>query len=264
MSDDNDLLRRESEQQLHLHADALLWRSSLPFPHALLWLPSEIRERSGRESLLLRMALEDLFPDRELPARSNSENLVLKRNPLGQPFAFWSEKWAEWASAISLRPEAIHLSNTHDGDATLFIAAHSERLVGVGIDLVDLRRLEHKSPPYLQRFARRFMSDEEFSRFTLASEGETQEAVLRRTASHFSLMEAASKALGTGLKIGMGMGTDFSLPMQSISVRQLAPSVKLGFTGEALRRIKVLGGDRVTAVFASDPRYLVSVVGISR
>ncbi|MBC7526541.1 MAG: 4'-phosphopantetheinyl transferase superfamily protein [Chthonomonadaceae bacterium] len=259
MSNDSELFLEESARQAEIHAEALHWRDALTFPYSLLWIPHELRERSSDEHTLLRLAHEQLFNSR-FPSPLPSETIFLRRDALGKPYALWNDEMQTWANENGLRSEHLHLSNTHDGDATLLLTLYSETVVGIGLDLVDLERLRRKDRAYFSRFAQKFMSEDELRLFLLASERENDEQVCVRVASHFSLMEAASKALGTGLKIGMGMGTPYSLPMQSIVIKQLAPSVRLGFVGKAMQRTKTLGVHSVKVFVSFDHRYLVSVV----
>ena len=80
-----------------------------------------------------------------------------------------------------------------------------------------------------------------------------------RVAAHFSLMEAASKALGTGLKIGGGMGSPASLPKQSLGVSALEPKVTFLLDGMARQRMDELGATHCTGYWSADDEFLVSV-----
>ena len=77
-------------------------------------------------------------------------------------------------------------------------------------------------------------------------------------------MEAASKACGTGLKIGIGMGRYYSLPKQSIEVSRLAPTVEVNFTGAAQDRLAALNVIRSAANWIVDDDYLISAVLLFR
>jgi phosphopantetheinyl transferase (holo-ACP synthase) len=226
------------------------------------------------------------------------------RDALGKPFVRWTGNIANWAAANGRDDRHLHISNTHDGGADLVIAAYSEDLVGIGIDAVWLPRLRlpGKNAAYLRRFARQFMSPEEWSAFengddttfdpllgtnTLALIGspnqpralpapstienpesklehDPDEPLRLRVAAHFSLMEAASKACGTGLKIGAGMGRDTSLPKQSLGASRVAPDVALLFQSEALPRLDTLGARRYEASVRANSEFLVSVVALYR
>ena len=102
------------------------------------------------------------------------------------------------------------------------------------------------------------MSDAEYGHFSQAAD--SCEALLLRAAAHFSLMESASKALGTGLKIGAGMGKPESLPKQSIGVSELEPEVKFLLSHEAMSRCDQLGASRLEGHWAADGEYGVSAV----
>ena len=186
----------------------------------------------------------------------SSEDLTLRRDPLGKPIVQF-RSGSESGADVRFN-SGLHVSNTHDGDLYIALAASDNRLAGIGIDLVDLSRLRDRSEDYLKKLARRFMSDEEFDRFIAVAERESHERILIRVAAHFSLMEAASKALGTGLKVGLGMGTPHALPMRFVGVRQLEPSVRLSFQGEAMRRAKALGAVQFVAETSYDSLYLAS------
>jgi phosphopantetheinyl transferase (holo-ACP synthase) len=159
----------------------------------------------------------------------------------------------------------LHISFTHDGNAVIALAAHAPELRGVGIDVVRLARLAGRGRDYLERFARHFMSDCEFETFLKHSSDESEEAMIRRAAAHFSLMEAASKALGTGLKIGGGMGKPESLPKRSVNARVSGLGsrvseweVEFDLESDAMERIRVLKASRVEGYVSADSEYLVS------
>jgi phosphopantetheinyl transferase (holo-ACP synthase) len=231
------------------------------------------------------LALERLFGADRLPAGAEAD-LILCRDPLGKPFLQWSGRMAAWA-ASEPACRNLHISNTHDGGAHIVIAAHDPSLVGVGIDAVWLPRLRRpgKDRDYLLRFARQFMSAEEWQGFRAADEAEgdpvfgvrcsgfqgsrppaadPDEGLRVRVAAHFSLMEAASKALGTGLKIGVGMGRETSLPKQSLGALRLHPDVRLLFEGKAVARLEALGAVRCEADVWCYSEFLVSAVALYR
>jgi len=206
-----------------------------------------------------------------------------RRDALGKPFTEWTGALAEWARVQGLESRHLHVSNTHDGGAHIVIAAYSAELAGIGIDLVWLPRLRTpgKDRRYLLRFARQFMSAEELAAFESTLDDPfllshlavhspcpplpgPEEALILRTAAHFSLMEAASKACGTGLKIGVGMGRHTSLPKQSLGALRLFPEVELAFGPEARQRLEEIGAARYEAFVSAGPEMLVSVVALYR
>ncbi len=203
------------------------------------------------------------------------QGLHWRRDALGKPFTEWTGELAEWARANGRESRHLHVSNTHDGGAHLVIAAYSADLAGIGIDLVWLPRLRRagKDRSYLLRFARQFMSAEEWTAFEAVIDEpfadahrltDTDEPLRLRTAAHFSLMEAASKACGTGLKIGVGMGRERSLPKQSLGALRLSPTVKLAFGPAARQRLDEIEAVRYEAFVHAGPEMLVSAVALYR
>jgi len=223
-----------------LHASAIRWLSHVPFPTTLVWLPETVG--ADEEALLLAAPFLGESPD----------GLSLCRDPLGKPYPARRGYPVPW----------LHISNTHDGGQRLLLAAKHENLVGVGLDVVHLPRLRspHKDRAYLHRLAARFMEPTEYERFQCAARQDDEEALRRRVAAHFSLMEAASKALGTGLKVGAFMGHSASLPLSALGALQLEPSVQLFFDDHAQTRLATLNAQRWEAYWGSDDTYLVSAV----
>lgn len=254
---------------LQPHTEAVAWCKSLKVPHSLVWLNRNIPpDASTNESRLLshltdRYALQtgisELFGD--FPAHHAPESLFWQRDSLGKPFVAWGGEIQQWAEAVELEASHIHISNTHDGDAHILLVAHSPNLVGVGIDVLHLPRLQtsSKDRAYLLRLARSFMASfewESLQRFL----GESDEVLRVRIAAHFSLMEAMSKACGTGLRLGLGMGREQALPKRSLGVRELEPKVTLGWEGEGKARLETLGVSHTEAYWGTDGEYVVSVV----
>lgn len=237
-----------------------------PAEDTALSLPEDGRADFERDRRAVRSALYALFADRGFPEGYPEAEVQLRRDPLGRPYVTWRDGVEAWAEQNGLRSSHLHVSNTHDGEAHLLLAAYAERLVGAGIDTVYLPRLRRagKDAAYLRRFARQFMSAEEWARFQARSDTEDEEALRQRVAAHFSLMEAASKACGTGLKIGVGMGRATSLPMHSLGVDLLEEPVRLLFGTEARRRLETLGAVEAAAHWCVEEDasgdYVTSVV----
>jgi phosphopantetheinyl transferase (holo-ACP synthase) len=254
------------------HAAALNWRSGLEMAHGLVWITRQPPEGAAHESyrrdraqerLAVVAALRSLLQE-TLALEVRENDFSLYRDPLGKPCLRWSASAEALLRSAGLKPERIHISNTHDGDYHVVIAAYSPQLAGVGIDLVALSRLGEASKDrrYLNRLARRFMSDAEYARAVPETTAESDDRFRLRVAAHFSLMEAASKALGTGLKVGAGMGTEYSVPMKSIAVAELGPPTTLEFEGPAADRMAALNVGRVTAGWSYDEECVVSFVGL--
>ena len=239
---------------------ALVWRARLNVQHAVAW-----REQQNYYGAM-QAAVQDLFANEGFPDAYADWELRYERDALGKPFIVWEGRVAEWAQAQGRDCRSLHVSNTHDGGANIVLAAYDADLVGVGIDAVYLPRLAlpDKDAAYLRRFAARFMSAREQAAFMQASEdnskGDDLNRLRVRVAAHFSLMEAASKACGTGLKVGIGMGRDTSLPKQSLGVLRLEPNVELLFEGDALTRLETLGAQRAEAYWSAGDTFLISVI----
>ncbi len=251
-TDDN----QRSAAYLRDHTEALAWRQRVRTRHSIAWL-----EQSAYYATM-HAALCDLFAPYDFPTECGEPELRWRRDFLGKPYVAWSGAVAEWAVAHGLDATHLHISNTNDGGAHLVLAAYDPLLIGVGIDIVNLPRLRQsgKNADYLHRFARKFMSDAELEAYLAASADDDTAVLCLRTAAHFSLMEAASKAFGTGLKIGGGMGSPASLPKQSLGALAVLPAVELLVEGEALLRSEELGAERMEAYWSADEEFLVSSV----
>ncbi|HEY1707933.1 MAG TPA: holo-ACP synthase [Rhizomicrobium sp.] len=100
-------------------------------------------------------------------------------------------------------------------------------IIGIGSDLIDIRRVEQS----IERFGERFLS-----RIFTTLEREKSDRRAQRAASYakrFAAKEACSKALGTGLRRGV-----FWRDMGVINLPGGKPSLQL--TGGALKRLQEL------------------------
>ena len=98
-------------------------------------------------------------------------------------------------------------------------------IIGIGNDLVDIRRIERS----LERFGERFVQ-----RIFTPIEQQRSEARAGRASSYakrFAAKEACSKALGTGLRLGV-----FWRDMGVVNQRGGKPTMQL--TGGALTRLQ--------------------------
>lgn len=98
-------------------------------------------------------------------------------------------------------------------------------IVGIGSDLVDIRRIESSLERFGERFVKRIFTDVEQRR----SEGRAERAA--SYAKRFAAKEACSKALGTGLRRGV-----FWRDMGVVNLRGGKPTMAL--TGGALARLQ--------------------------
>ena len=100
-------------------------------------------------------------------------------------------------------------------------------IIGLGSDIVDMRRIEKT----LERFGDRFIQ-----RIYTATEQRRSERRLKRAASYarrFAAKEACSKALGTGFRRGV-----YWRDLGIVNLPSGKPSMKL--TGGALKRLEEL------------------------
>jgi len=100
-------------------------------------------------------------------------------------------------------------------------------IIGIGSDLIDIRRIEKSLQRFGNRFVQRIFTEVEQQR----SEGRAERAA--SYAKRFAAKEACSKALGTGLRRGV-----FWRDMGVTNLRGGKPSMTL--TGGALARLQAL------------------------
>jgi phosphopantetheine--protein transferase-like protein len=80
-----------------------------------------------------------------------------------------------------------------------------------------------------------------------------------RLAARFSLKEAVSKALGTGLKLGLGLGAAHGVRMHDIHLRIETTGAAVRLLNRALGRLRRLGGGDVAAAWWTDDAYVYAV-----
>lgn len=75
-------------------------------------------------------------------------------------------------------------------------------IVGIGTDICDVRRVQASLQRHGERFARKVLSDAEFTQWQARS-ARWPERGVRYLATRFSAKEAFSKAIGLGLRMPM-------------------------------------------------------------
>jgi holo-[acyl-carrier protein] synthase len=124
-------------------------------------------------------------------------------------------------------------------------------IVGIGIDLVHIPRIEQALKRWGERFTHRVFTPEETA-YCLKHRDRAQSMALR-----FAAKEACSKALGTGMRMG-------------IAWRQMAiahePSGKpvLRLSDAALRRARELGSKTWHVSLSHEKEYATAIVILSR
>jgi holo-[acyl-carrier protein] synthase len=107
-------------------------------------------------------------------------------------------------------------------------------IIGIGNDLIDIRRIERTLERFGDRFINRIYTDVEQKK----SEGRTNRAA--SYAKRFAAKEACSKALGTGFRKGV-----FWRDMGVVNLRGGKPTIAL--TGGAAKRLAELTPDGMEA-----------------
>lgn len=227
---------------------------SISAPAAAALLP----EAASTDGSALLAALRLLAGNLGREVRLRPGDAWVVRDPFGKPVPGLSQSAEAELAEAGIPPHHLHISNSHDGGARMVLAAAHERLAGVGADLVALPRLASRDRAYLARLARRFMGDEEWDAFERDSAGLSDAEMAERVALHFSLMEAASKALGLGLRVGGGLGHASSLPLASLGVRLAGSSVEWILGRKALMRMDQLSAGAWEAAWTVDSGLLCS------
>lgn len=127
-------------------------------------------------------------------------------------------------------------------------------IVGLGTDIVEIERIEHKVPAAGDldnlakcRLAKRVLTESEMTIFIASSQPG------RYLAKRFAAKEAAAKALGTGI----GRGVSF----QHIEISNNANGAPLiSFSGGAAEQLTLLGGVRGHISIADEKHYATATV----
>lgn len=236
-------------------ARATSWRAEISIPAAVVW----VERGSVTPSALIDAALGQLFAPAGYP-HGASDDVLWLRDRLGKPYVGWKGNVAAWAESAGTRSRDVHVSNTREGGADILLAVHSGRLAGIGLDAVHVPRLlrDGRDAAYLRRFARRFMSSAEWDAFEAAGVAEDREALAIRVAAHFAFMEALSKALGTGLRLGVGIGHPESLPRASVGAVRIERPTRLYVEGAAAERMAALGAVRAEGYWGTDGEFVLA------
>src|SRR6476620_1070977 len=127
-------------------------------------------------------------------------------------------------------------------------------ILGIGSDLIDVRRIERTIEQHGERFLGRiFNATERATADRRARRGETY-------AKRFAAKEACAKALGTGLRAGV-----FWRDMGVVNLPSGRPTMKL--TGAALARLNAMaaadGGPRIDLTVTDEGQMAQALVVIS-
>jgi holo-[acyl-carrier protein] synthase len=127
-------------------------------------------------------------------------------------------------------------------------------ILGIGVDLVDMRRIEHLLDKFGKRFTQKIFTKEEQAYATQSPHPQ------RVYANRFAGKEAAAKALGTGIREGIGW--------QDIEVSRASSGVPgLYFHRKAYEKLASHVPPGYTSVlhisFSDEPPYSTAFVVIS-
>jgi len=129
-------------------------------------------------------------------------------------------------------------------------------IIGLGNDIVDIRRIERSIERYGERFLERVFTPLERKK----AESRTEKLRAATYAKRFAAKEAASKALGTGFRNGV-----FWRDLGVINLSTGQPSLRL--TGGAAKRLDVITpqghGAQVSLTMTDEYPYAHAVVIIS-
>ena len=127
-------------------------------------------------------------------------------------------------------------------------------IIGIGSDLIDIRRIERTLERFGERFIQRLFTEEE------QRKSERRAARAPSYARRFAAKEACSKALGTGFRRGV-----FWRDMGVVNLPSGQPTLKL--TGGAAKRLAELTPPgmtiRIDLSLTDDPPIAQAIVIIS-
>ncbi len=107
-------------------------------------------------------------------------------------------------------------------------------IIGIGSDLIDIRRIERSLQNHGERFIKRLFTPEEIAKAARRADP------VPTYAKRFAAKEACSKALGTGIQQGV-----FFRDMGVVNLPSGAPTMRL--TGGALKRLEAITPPGLTA-----------------
>lgn len=127
---------------------------------------------------------------------------------------------------------------------------HQARIVGVGVDLCEVRRIRELSERYGERFLQRIFTDAELDR----CHGRRRFDCL---AGRFAAKEAALKALGTGLSRGIAWRD-----VELVRGESQRPTIAFHRAAAAIHRL--LGGGALHVSISHDGGHAVAVVVLEK
>ena len=118
-------------------------------------------------------------------------------------------------------------------------------IIGVGVDIVDVNRIEKLVSRFGNRFSRKILSPVE------VETGLTDRRLVNYLAKQFAAKEAVSKALGIGMRCGVGFTT-----IRILRGQHGAPYVELG--NRAAERARQIGVDNIQISLSDERDYAIA------
>lgn len=162
-----------------------------------------------------------------------------------------------------LVPQCPQIAISHDGGILAAALGCGAGLRGVGVDVVDLERL--RSRISTRREWERFLghiTDASVLQKRLSLPASSLEGMRAEAAVRFALMEAVSKAFGTGWTLGSDARR--GVPCKSIRIQGLRPSPRIELAHPASCIMKQMGGRRVVAQWTRTGDVVVAVAAVLR
>ena len=120
-------------------------------------------------------------------------------------------------------------------------------IYGIGTDIVKIERIRNSLERFGERFARRILSDAEFSEY------QTSVRPAHFLAKRFAAKEAVAKALGLGFREGL------TLNLISVSHNPYGKPL-IGYLGQALAYIQQLGITESLLSLSDEQDYAIAFV----
>ncbi len=154
------------------------------------------------------------------------------------------------------------VSFSDEGSLRMAAVARSEAVAGLGLDILDTRRLDRcrTDSAARRRMERRLCHPDEISDMCAHHDLHPCDVLALR----FALKEAVSKALGTGLRLGLGLGAKHGLSPQDIRVVPTARGADIRVVGRAAGRIAYLGASTIETHIEHSGSLLIAVALLLR
>lgn len=123
-------------------------------------------------------------------------------------------------------------------------------VIGIGTDIVDIRRITNMADSVQQRLAKRVLTDNEYQYYLSVKQPE------RYLAKRWAGKEATAKALGTGIAKGVSFGH-----IEIVSLTSGQPTLEL--SAEALILAKKLGANCWHISLSDEKDYATAFVVLS-